>query len=985
MPRSSIVATVDSLLYKDVLESVLLCTINEEPSNGSNVYLPETASTNSKKWTKTRIDQALFERLRMIDPSSHLISSTNTNRSLERHENITENRCLYYLSACYQRLARERNEFQEIFNDLRKLFIDHSKTAITLPDIYDGQNLSKQWLELLVESRDNKLLCEYIDEVNNELLRSITDEIRNFYENIFRYMYQNIQSLDYFSNELITYISVLIYLSQWSGLVQIIFHISHPKTLSNRLSISHQIHSANGRTFQDTLIGSFLCKSSLPSSPDKPYIFFDKPKPMNERDIEIMANTICQPIKIYQENLTLLFKAIVKNADVRNYVLQWIGDCLYENQEKNKDWTPRDPFIGFVFVSDGFILNLNIILLHLTRPFAEPYSLKLLKINPIYCINQTKHVHLKELYKQTSIIPREENDQNVKISDVTFNFITESFFMAHLSYSYSINRLRRILGKINDEIPRIREAYDKSVNSYGKNHENTRQLDDAMEKDLTIYFNIRSVLNEPCLLELSNALFTATCTWLVHLALIPSTNSNTIVEEKLNVIQKLPLKFKPNRQLSYIPEFVVENIICYLKFLGQYNEEYFQSIASSINEYVNFILVFMGDANRLRNPHLRASLAEVFETILSCDKSNNSRSFSVAEAIFKEHPFIEHLPRVLLDVFVSIELTGQAVAFDQKFNYRRPMYEILEYLWKYEKQRVKFQKLASSAERHIEDAEAPLFLRFINLLMNDANFLLDEALTYMTRLKSNQESKESGEWDNLPEQQREELENTFRNTGRTARYMNIMSIKTLVILDMITQEIQSIFCHPTICERLAAMLNYFLQHLVGPKRQNLKVRDLKEYLFEPQKLVAKVTDIYLNFAKYDRFCAAVSNDGMSYNEQLFPQAIEVLERIRHPPERITAFLQLGEHIKKIAAQQKDDDGMYNDAPEEYLDPITDTLMSDPVMLPISRKILDRTTIQRHLLSDQTDPFNRKPLRMQDVIPQVELKRTIEQWKASKHR
>jgi hypothetical protein len=30
-----------------------------------------------------------------------------------------------------------------------------------------------------------------------------------------------------------------------------------------------------------------------------------------------------------------------------------------------------------------------------------------------------------------------------------------------------------------------------------------------------------------------------------------------------------------------------------------------------------------------------------------------------------------------------------------------------------------------------------------------------------------------------------------------------------------------------------------------------------------------------------------------------------------------------------------------------------------------------------------DPFNRNPLHMQDVIPQSELKRTIEQWKVSR--
>lgn len=38
-----------------------------------------------------------------------------------------------------------------------------------------------------------------------------------------------------------------------------------------------------------------------------------------------------------------------------------------------------------------------------------------------------------------------------------------------------------------------------------------------------------------------------------------------------------------------------------------------------------------------------------------------------------------------------------------------------------------------------------------------------------------------------------------------------------------------------------------------------------------------------------------------------------------------------------------------DAPEEFLDPIMETLMTDPVMLPSSRKIVDRTVIARHIL------------------------------------
>ena len=44
------------------------------------------------------------------------------------------------------------------------------------------------------------------------------------------------------------------------------------------------------------------------------------------------------------------------------------------------------------------------------------------------------------------------------------------------------------------------------------------------------------------------------------------------------------------------------------------------------------------------------------------------------------------------------------------------------------------------------------------------------------------------------------------------------------------------------------------------------------------------------------------------------------------------------------------------------------LMEDPVILPTSKQTVDRSTIATHLLSDATDPFNREPLKIEDVIP-----------------
>jgi ubiquitin conjugation factor E4 B len=65
--------------------------------------------------------------------------------------------------------------------------------------------------------------------------------------------------------------------------------------------------------------------------------------------------------------------------------------------------------------------------------------------------------------------------------------------------------------------------------------------------------------------------------------------------------------------------------------------------------------------------------------------------------------------------------------------------------------------------------------------------------------------------------------------------------------------------------------------------------------------------------------------------------------------------------------QKDNEDVYGDAPDRYLDPILCTIMEDPVILPSSRMTLDFSTLKSHLLSDSNDPFNRQALKLEDVV------------------
>ena len=59
--------------------------------------------------------------------------------------------------------------------------------------------------------------------------------------------------------------------------------------------------------------------------------------------------------------------------------------------------------------------------------------------------------------------------------------------------------------------------------------------------------------------------------------------------------------------------------------------------------------------------------------------------------LFTSHPLVSYMSETLLNVFVSIEMTGESVEFEAKFNYRRPMYAILKYMWTIDEHRQALQ------------------------------------------------------------------------------------------------------------------------------------------------------------------------------------------------------------------------------------------------------------------------------------------------------
>lgn len=97
-----------------------------------------------------------------------------------------------------------------------------------------------------------------------------------------------------------------------------------------------------------------------------------------------MEQHLWSSTKAHLDSLKSIFMLLLKNC--RQETLTWFGDCLDKNRARGR-LSALNMFSLDVLnsVSDGFMINLTAILLHLSQPFiSESTNVKLLKIDPTY-------------------------------------------------------------------------------------------------------------------------------------------------------------------------------------------------------------------------------------------------------------------------------------------------------------------------------------------------------------------------------------------------------------------------------------------------------------------------------------------------------------------------------------------------------------------------------------------------------------------------
>jgi len=178
------------------------------------------------------------------------------------------------------------------------------------------------------------------------------------------------------------------------------------------------------------------------------------------------------------------------------------------------------------------------------------------------------------------------------------------------------------------------------------------------------------------------------------------------------------------------------------------------------------------------------------------------------------------------------------------------------------------------------------------------------------------------------------------------------------------------------------MLNFNQVVLTGDKCNNLKVKDPAKYRFNPKDLLKAIVDIYLNLRTKEAFISACARDGRSYRPEVFMKTTYILNKYSlKPTSDVDDFSRFVDAVERIKRQEEEGEQELGDIPEHFLgtcskkrcinlDPLMYTIMENPVILPTSKVNIDLATIKSHLLSDPTDPFNRAPLKIEDIIPSI---------------
>lgn len=754
--------------------------------------------------------------------------------------------------------------------------------------------------------------------------------------------------------------------------------------------------------------------AQFPEDPQLAASLFPNPSMMNGNEAEAAIISLRSSLSVVRTFLSNICLALCKGGPAsKNAMLQWFATVCNLNKKRTAmQPDPRE------ISRDGFMFNVMHVLLHLCDPIVAGGWKRLEKVDPTYPQNKNRIDYEDEtrlaadtnmlnrwwvdqrnenaqesLLRQQEVAAREASIDGQASSSIDmmaiadgvkpqkvandFNFITECFWLClrsiQLTFISVVNmyddNILRILQRIRDIIQEMERAQERGT--LPPNQVSQLSLFRARRESILqtkICYDI--YLRDKETLSSLVRFVTADAEWLMKKLLMQPKRESL-----------LPLPTPPDPTFASLPEHTVETITTVLLTTMRYEPQIVDDNSALLYDIVSFCIAGSASPLHVKNPYLRAKLIEFLWTVFprsNVDDDDNESGYNnpAMETLFTGHELSrQFLPGSLFRLYVDVEHTGSHTQFYDKFSIRYRIGSILESLWYMPDYRKSVRKEASDQDR---------FLRFINMVLNDANHLLDSALDNLEEIHGLQMlmNKKRGEWEALSDEEKNEKMEHLQKLEGQAKGHNQLANNNVKLFMLLTDDevVRKVFLRPEMVSRMAEMLNYLLNRLCGKRCSDLVVSEPEKFAWEPRKLLTRIIQTYIHFHGNDSFSSAVGNDGRSYSANLFERAIGIAKgRKLISVQAIRKFEEVATHAARALEEENAEEEDLGDIPEEFLDPIMSSLMRDPVRLPTSDKVMDRSVISRILLSDKADPFNRRLLTEDMLEEDKETKRRIQEF------
>ena len=471
--------------------------------------------------------------------------------------------------------------------------------------------------------------------------------------------------------------------------------------------------------------------------------------------------------------------------------------------------------------------------------------------------------------------------------------------------------------------------------------------------------------------------------------------------------------------LSIIPEYYIEDMSRFFRLF--LTERAFAQIIQrgqspySRREVIKCLIYLMSASSPIRNIYQKACLCEVLllflpPKVLQFSRTRQNQSSTQLLLTWHAYEFESHefnifesckkeLVETLLILYTDVERTGSPGQYYEKFKFRVFITKILKFLFHY--------KIHQNNLSLFYQNKPDKFIAFLNMLINDLIYTLDHGFDGLSEIRQIESEPEPATNDNNSQNQFNPMDpfgfggNNNNNNEAMERQENIAQLKDTIrhymnlanesieLLKYVVDHTTEAFMDNLILPRIAILVCVYLDRLGHGSELRVKGNLREDYNFNAKFLLTSVVEVFNKLCENRKhrelFLNGIVDDEAHFRELSFKKGINVLRKkqLMNIGE-INKFEQsLNELVKKFE-EKKNVEVMLGDIPTKYLDPIMQTLMTDPVILGKEKNkdnqyVMDRKVIERHLMNNPNNPFNREPLTKDDLVPHTELKNEIDEW------